>query len=154
MYNAILYITVSYILRCKLVVTITRHVFINIFQKEHFSYEICHELWKIPYEFSCEISKKLKKRMLPNRADGSFKSWQNKTHRKLNISSCLSSFPPFFPSIKEITNGQIYGCLGILQILFKQKVSRINSAQYRHPFPALPGFISRADKRYTRTHQK
>ena len=38
MYEAILYVTVAYILLCKLIimVTITRHIFINIFQTEHF----------------------------------------------------------------------------------------------------------------------
>ena len=36
--QAVLYITVAYILRCKLImVTITRYVFINIFQTEDFS---------------------------------------------------------------------------------------------------------------------
>ena len=34
MYEAILYI--AYILLCKLMVTITRHIFISIFQTEHF----------------------------------------------------------------------------------------------------------------------
>ena len=39
MYEAILYIQVAFILLCKLnyKVTITRHVFINIIQTEHFS---------------------------------------------------------------------------------------------------------------------
>ena len=38
MYKAILYIAATYILLCKIIMlTITKHVFINLFQTEHFS---------------------------------------------------------------------------------------------------------------------
>ena len=71
MYKAILYIAVACILLLSLImVTITRHIFINIFQMEHFS----AVKFAMGYEknmsfLSCEskISKSLKK------------SWQDRT---------------------------------------------------------------------------
>ena len=65
MYKAILYISVACISYCVslIMVTITRHIFINIFQMEHFSavkfdmgYEKKHEL-----SYDSKISKSLKK---------------------------------------------------------------------------------------------
>ena len=67
MYEAILYIAVakSYCvsLVSSIMITIIRHVFINIFQTDHFSTcKICHGLWE-KYELPCDskISKSLKK---------------------------------------------------------------------------------------------
>ena len=69
MYEAILYIAVAYMFHCVslIVVTITRHVFINISQTEHFKrWEIFHGLWqKYEVSFDTKISKSLiKKKVL------------------------------------------------------------------------------------------
>ena len=64
MYEADLYIAVAYTLLCKLnyMVTISRHIFINIFQTEHFS-ALKFALGYEKNELSCDtkISKSLKK---------------------------------------------------------------------------------------------
>ena len=51
MYEAILYIAIAY--------TITRHVFINIFQTELFTCEICHGKWE-KCELSCDTESEKK----------------------------------------------------------------------------------------------
>ena len=72
-----------------IIVTITRHVFINIFQTEYFSaVKYCHGLWE-KYELSCDtkISKSLKK--VEKIELGSFKSNVN---YNITIAICWSLY--------------------------------------------------------------
>ena len=70
MYNAILHIAAAYTLL--LTVTITSHIFINIFQTEHlWAIKFAMGLWE-KYELSCDTKiLKLKKKKK--------KSWWNRT---------------------------------------------------------------------------